>query len=43
MLNRHMAALRESLALEMLSFAASDAREGFAALSVKRAPLFGSE
>ena len=43
MLNRRMAVLGDSLALEMLGFAGSDAREGFAALSEKRAPRFGSE
>lgn len=36
-------AFEHSLALEMLGFAGSDAREGFAALSEKRAPRFGSE
>ena len=42
MLNRCMAALRDSLALEMIDFAGSDAREGFIALRETRVPRFGS-
>jgi enoyl-CoA hydratase len=34
-------AFEHSLALEVLGFAGSDAREGFAALQEKRSPKFG--
>ncbi len=43
MLNRHMAALRELLVLEMLDFAGSDARESLIALRETRVPQLGSE
>ena len=36
-------AFEHSLALEVLGFAGADAREGFAAINAKRAPMFGQE